>query len=450
MRCGFFFDRNANARRGARGGAGGRSRVRCAGDRLVAAKADRRQSSAAISCCCREAGGTPAGRSKPRKARLAAARQRKMRPQAAWRDAQAQVASAERPGASSLDDQLTSTQDAGWPADERRRTWRPSPAAQIAQLRAAITRLRTQQQQLVWRATGLRREWSPPLRAGANHGRGAHRGAERGVVSHHEHRRSAGRAGRSEPATRSGVRRCRGVKRRDRRRQRFVSPRHGNRGRRWSRTRTRRRGGGGRRPVIACLQTSQRRPSGNMRRCRCRMCRCSVLPVRLETRFDRHDGRRSCSCAVPGHGSRRHARAGPDGGGFAPRTPVLERSARLRKRRRQACGVAPSLPISSVPSAPVDCTDRGSLRIRPGAQTAGRVPRRRTSCPTGGSRSATATASAGSLRSAARYPTASRRARPQNCEPGSAAPLGEGARWLVDFERDVQAGMALRIPLARR
>ena len=196
-------DRSQRNRGGARGGAGGRGRSAGAGRSTGRSESRSPAAPPRSRAAAGEAGGTPADARSRAGAPDRRAARRTTRPQAAWRMRRRKP----RPPKARhrrLDDQLTSTQELlaelmseGGPGG------RP-PAAQLAQLRAAIARLRTQQQQA--RSARDRCGASGRLRrrAGANRGRRAHRGAERGVGSHREHRRGAGRARRSEPATRSG------------------------------------------------------------------------------------------------------------------------------------------------------------------------------------------------------------------------------------------------------
>ena len=175
---------------------------------------------------------------------------------------------------------------------------------------------------------------------------------------------------------------------------------------------------------------ARRTPRGPGRRWSPPMCRCALLPVRLETRFDRRDGaHRAARARLPRHGPRRHARARADRGGARLGPPVPRRaSARRREattpRARRGGALADRF---GAPRA-AWIARAAALANPPRRAAAGPAPRRRTCCPTAGSRSATATACAASPRSGARSPTASRSGptRSELAAADPAAPLGDG------------------------
>ena len=435
-----------------------RRRPRPTRSRSPTGSSPRRPTAARLRARPRAAAGAarraPAGARRGAGARGGGERRRTTRPQASWRMRRRRPRPPKR-SASSLDEQLTSTQELLAELHERRRTGGRPPAAQLAQLRAAISaRFDTQQQQARLRATAAARRGRRRRRAGAT--AAAELTAAQSAVSAltASIAAGAGRARRREPATRTRSRRCPAtLERRDRRRQRSRGRRLAAVGRRWSRTRTRRSRRRGDGPRSRCVRTSR---GGDSPDDHAALVAADVPllaaagPPRDALR--RRDGRTDLLVRVyPGHGSRRHARAGADRGGVAPRTPVPRRGARGGgKRRRHARGVAARLPTTSARQRAAWIAHAAALADPPRRAESWTRAAETNVLP---DRWIALGYRDGVRRFAALGGPIADRLKvgpdPQElADTDPAAPLGEGARWLVDFERAVQAGMALRIPLA--
>jgi len=421
--------------------------ARALADQLVAAKADRRRLRRDLVLLPERLAGHQQTLGAAQ-ARLTAAQQAHDAAASHLADAQAQAASAEDQ-ASSLDDQLTSTQELlaelmseGGPGG------RP-PAAQLAQLRAAITRLRTQQQQARLRAAAAARAVASA--AAQERTTAAELTAAQSAVS----------------ALTTSIAEVRAALDEANRRREAVEALPGRLSAEIAAARIR---------VVAAWQPwttlvanahAEIAAAGDgLDRVRADLAGGDrpddhaalvaadvpllLLPVRLETRFDRRDGRTELLVRVypdTVHVDTHEPGLTEEELRFGRRFLEEERAAagkddakRAAWRRladqfgpQRAAWIAHAAALADPPRRAESWTRAAETNVLPDRWIAlGYRDGVRRFAALGG-------------------PIADRlKVGPDPQELATtdpAAPLGEGARWLVDFERAVQAGMALRIPL---